>query len=58
MFSQKNEKFNTVGDLKRLLDGFSDDIPVILCGDDYCWFCSEEDGSVVYLDVEELTNLE
>ena len=50
----KRKQFNTVGDLKKLLDEVSDDTKMVICGDDYCWFHIEEDKSVVCLDMEDL----
>ena len=50
----KRTKFDTVGDLKKLLANIADDTKVVVCGDDYCWFHIEEDESIVCLDCEEL----
>ena len=51
---EKRKQFNTAGDLKKLLADVGDDTKVVVCGDDYCWFHIEEDGSIVCLDCEEL----
>ena len=50
----KRKNFNTVGDLKKLLASIPDETKVVVCGDDYCWFHIEEDGSVICLDMEDL----
>ena len=50
----KRKQFETVGDLKKLLEELPNETKVVICGDDYCWFHIEEDGSVVCLDCEEL----
>ena len=51
---KKRKQFDTVGDLKKLLDTIPDETKVVICGDDYCWFHIEEDESVVCLDMEDL----
>ncbi len=50
----KRKQFETVGDLKKLLEGISDNTQICICGDSYCWFHIEEDESVICLDCEEL----
>ena len=50
----KRKQFNTVGDLKKLLENIADETKMVICGDDYCWFHIEEDESVVCLDCEDL----
>ena len=50
----KRKQFDNVGDLKKLLEKLPDETKVVICGDDYCWFHIEEDGSVVCLDMEDL----
>ena len=51
---EKRKQFSTVGDLREMLNGISDDTKIVITGDDYCWFHIEEDESVICLDVEEL----
>ena len=50
----KRKQFATVGELKQLLANVSDDVKIVICGDDYCWFHIEEDESVICLDYDEL----
>lgn len=50
----KRTKFDTVGDLKKLLTNIADDTKIFICGDDNCWYHIEVDESVVCLDCEEL----
>lgn len=51
---KKRKQFNTIGELKEILKNISDDTKVFVCGEDYCWFHIEQDGSVVCLDNEDL----
>ena len=51
---ERRTKFDTAGDLKKLLENVSDDTKICIIGDDYCWFHIEEDESVVCLDCEDL----
>lgn len=50
----KRKKFETVGELKELLSEISDDAKVLVLGDDYAWFHTDKDGSVVNFDCEDL----
>ena len=50
----KRKQFSTVGELKQLLENYSDNTQIVVTGDDYCWFHIEEDESVICLDVEDL----
>lgn len=51
---ERRTKFDTVGDLKKLLKDVSDETKICITGDDYCWFHIEEDESVICLDCEDL----
>ena len=51
---ERRKQFNTVGELKQLLDAVSNDTKVCITGDDHCWFHIEKDDSVVNLDCEDL----
>ena len=50
----RRTKFKTVGELKGLLTGLSDDTSVLICGDNYAWFHVEKDDPVICLDNEDL----
>ena len=50
----KRKQFSTVGELKQLLKNYSDDVQIVVTGDDYCWFHVENDESVICLDTEDL----
>ena len=50
----KRKQFSTVGELKKLLENYSDDTQIVITGDDYCWFHAEKDESVICLDTEDL----
>lgn len=50
----KRKKFGTVGELKELLSEVPDDAKVLVLGDDYAWFHTDKDGTVVNLDCEDL----
>ena len=50
----KRKQFSTVGELKQLLENYSDNTQIVVTGDDYCWFHVEQDESVICLDVEDL----
>ena len=50
----RRAKFNTVGDLKKLLENVSDDTPISMYNDSVCWFHIEKDGSEVCLNTEAL----
>lgn len=50
----KRKQFSTVGELKQLLENYSDNTQIVITGDDYCWFHVEQDESVICLDVEDL----
>lgn len=51
---EKRSRFETVGELKKLLKDIENDTKIVVCGDDYCWFHIENDGSVICLDNEDL----
>lgn len=51
---KRRDQFETVGGLKRLLEDVPEDTKIVICGDDYCWFHIETDGSVICLDNEDL----
>ena len=50
----RRAKFNTVGDLKKLLENVSDDTQISMYNDSICWFHIEEDNSEVCLNTTDL----
>lgn len=51
---EKRKQFQTVGELKQLLEGLSNETKVVITGDDNCWFHIEEDETIICLDCEDL----
>ena len=51
---EKRTKFETVGELKKLINELPDDTRVLICGDYYAWFHVEEEDSFICLDNENL----
>lgn len=52
---KRTARFETIGELKKLLSDVPDSTKVAITGDDNCFFHIEEDNSVVCLDTEDLT---
>lgn len=52
---EKRTQFDTVGELIALLELLPEDTPVSICGDNYCFYHEEQDGSAICLDCEELS---
>lgn len=51
----KRQQFETVGELIAILSKVSPDTPVTICGDNYCFYHEEQDGSGICLDCEDLS---
>lgn len=51
----KRQPFETAGDLISILSKVSPDTPITICGDNYCFYHEEQDGSGICLDCEDLS---
>ena len=51
---ERREQFYTVGELRSLLENWSDSTPVSICGESFGWFHANEDNSGITLDYSDL----
>lgn len=51
---KKRQMFSTVGELVEILKELPAETPITICGDNYCYYHEELDGSAVCLDCEDM----